>query len=575
MTGFLDPWSVLGIAQTRDKSVIRRAYSTQLKQNHPEDDAEAFKQLRSAYEWALRWSEFSHEEDGDPLDAEEPGSTPVPASLAPAPDTPVDEQAQVLGKALQDLAQELDAPAPDSGKLYALLEAATSREILERLDLSQRAEIQVGSLLLQAASRCDVLLRRANEIFDWSGRESTRKLPVYVDRLLSRLGDLDFLENLQSQASAQSRAWLRLQQPESPRRRFVRAYLQHHTWWPELDLIRRLEQEHPAVLAGLPEENLLWWRLFGSRPHFSWLTLGVWFFPALAMSAWLIPRTPESPAGGLFLAAGVALALGASLFRLYLVDWPVTLVRRHWGNYAPRWFALGWLPAGIALMTLVVAVRSLPVLAWLVAALACATALWAVAAGGERPSVFAGGGLSPLNSRLVSIVYFNTIMLLWLWMLAAPAIENFPAPLLLTFAAALCASIVARENQMRAFLSLPFIWQRRLCLLAIFIAILLTVILMARYDAPAWQAPLAMLLVSCTIFRRSVSVHIPAFEFGSRFAIFYLILGMTMLRACGASSDSPGGQWTKDALLIGGGFLLGAVIMAAARQLSTRIELRA
>jgi hypothetical protein len=575
VTGFLDPWSVLGIAQTRDKSVIRRAYSTQLKQHHPEDDPEAFKQLRSAYEWALRWSEFSHDEDGYPLNVEEPDLARVPAIPAPTPDAAVDEQAQVLGKALQDLAQELDAPAPDSGKLFALLEAATSREILERLDLAQRAEMQVGALLLQAAPRSDVLLRRANEIFDWSGRESTRKLPVYIDRLLSRLGNLDFLETLQSQASAQSRAWRRLQQPESPRRRFVRAYLQHHTWWPELELIRRLDAEHPAVLAGLPEENLLWWRRFGSRPHFSWLTFVAWFFPALALCAWLIPRGPERPAGALILSVGVTLALGTSLFRLYLVDWPVALVKRHWGDYAPRWFALGWLPAGIALMALVVAVRSLPVLAWLVAALACVTALWAIAAGGERLSVFAGTGLSPLNSRVVSIVYFNAITLLWLWLLAAPAIENYPAPLLLTFAAALCASIVARANQMRAFLSLPFIWQRRLCLLAIFIAILLTIILLARYDSPAWQAPLAMLLVSCTILRRSVHMHFPAFEFGSRFAIFYAIVGMTMVRACSASNDSLGGQWTKDALIIGGGLLLGAVIMAAVRQLSDRIELRA
>jgi hypothetical protein len=574
LSGYFDPWTVLGIAQTRDKAAIRRAYSTQLKRNHPEDDAEAFKRLRSAYEWALGWTEFDPEGDG--VDAVEPAlaAVPAPPTSAPAPDAPVDEPAAALDGALRKLSQELDSPAPDPEKMFALLEAATSPAILERVDLSQRAEVQIGAILLNAAPRSDLLLRRANKVFDWTGREDTRRRPVYIERLLARMADLDFLDNLMNQASAQSNAWKRLQHPEPPRRRFIRAYLQHHTWWPELELIRRLENEHPEMLANLPAENLAWWRRFASRPRFSWLTLGAWFFPALALCAWLVPGETGAPRGGLLFGGAVVIAIGAALFKMYLVDWPVALVQRRWGTYLPGRLALGWLPVGCALMALEVIVRSLPVLAWLVAALACATALWATAVGGERLSTFAGGGLTPLNSRVVSIVYFNALMFVWLWTLASTAPDIFSPPLLVSIGAALCGSVVAREHQVRAYLSLPYIWQRRLCLLGIAAGILFTFILLARFDVPQWQAPLAVLLVSITILRRSVRVPLTAGQFGSQFLVMYLVMGTALMRTCSSAIDSSDSLSPSAVLLVGGIFLMVGLIFAAGTQLSQRIELR-
>ena len=49
----MDCWDILGLAPDADVRAIKRAYAAKLKQSRPEDDPEAFSELRSAYEQAL------------------------------------------------------------------------------------------------------------------------------------------------------------------------------------------------------------------------------------------------------------------------------------------------------------------------------------------------------------------------------------------------------------------------------------------------------------------------------------------------------------------------------------------
>ena len=48
------PWDVLGIESNADERAVRRAYARLLKQQRPDQDAEAFQRLRYAYESALQ-----------------------------------------------------------------------------------------------------------------------------------------------------------------------------------------------------------------------------------------------------------------------------------------------------------------------------------------------------------------------------------------------------------------------------------------------------------------------------------------------------------------------------------------
>ncbi|MGQ5524762.1 J domain-containing protein [Chitinimonas sp. PSY-7] len=53
MTTDKDCWQVLGIAPTSDEREVKRTYAKLLKANRPEDDAEAFQALRTAFEAAM------------------------------------------------------------------------------------------------------------------------------------------------------------------------------------------------------------------------------------------------------------------------------------------------------------------------------------------------------------------------------------------------------------------------------------------------------------------------------------------------------------------------------------------
>ena len=49
-------WKILGIEPTKDKKKITRAYREKLVNTNPEEKPEEFKELRNAYEEALKYA---------------------------------------------------------------------------------------------------------------------------------------------------------------------------------------------------------------------------------------------------------------------------------------------------------------------------------------------------------------------------------------------------------------------------------------------------------------------------------------------------------------------------------------
>lgn len=66
-------WEILGIAETADKTAIKRAYIALVKKHNPQTDIEGFKRVRTAYEDALAEADYvgmDVDQDEPPADSE-------------------------------------------------------------------------------------------------------------------------------------------------------------------------------------------------------------------------------------------------------------------------------------------------------------------------------------------------------------------------------------------------------------------------------------------------------------------------------------------------------------------------
>lgn len=69
--GCMNIWEILQIQPTKDEETIKNAYRQLLRQTNPEDDADGFKQLRTAYEQALEYCQQEEEKEDSKEDAKE------------------------------------------------------------------------------------------------------------------------------------------------------------------------------------------------------------------------------------------------------------------------------------------------------------------------------------------------------------------------------------------------------------------------------------------------------------------------------------------------------------------------
>ncbi|WGS52006.1 J domain-containing protein [Paraburkholderia sp. D15] len=100
------PWDVLGIDSSADERAVRRAYAKQVKQQRPDEDADAFQRLRYAYESAMQMV-AAPELEAPGIPAAITGTPPASQAVTPAPDETRETSAALRMQAARDEAAEI------------------------------------------------------------------------------------------------------------------------------------------------------------------------------------------------------------------------------------------------------------------------------------------------------------------------------------------------------------------------------------------------------------------------------------------------------------------------------------
>lgn len=259
-----DIWAELELTPTDDTRAIRRSYARKLKTLHPEDEPEAFKRLRAAYELAMQLAEegvpadaVSPPEPSEPLQPP-PSRTSDPAvaqAPAPAPAPTPEAEADPLQahwERCRSLIAQIDAGA-DEAVLVEGLREIFAQPILEHLEVYQQTGLGFARSLLERTPRGDVLVHPVLNHFGWR-KAGVWGAPPEVDALIS-LGD----RITDRHALRAGKAYRILTQP--PPRRANR-----DTRWDlpsVMRLIRDSMGEEAWVAAELNKDAVRWWSRYG------------------------------------------------------------------------------------------------------------------------------------------------------------------------------------------------------------------------------------------------------------------------------------------------------------------------
>lgn len=584
MSGGDGIWDVLGIAPTRDAKELRSAYLRKLKVTNPEDDAAGFQRLREAYELALsmapqlernprgerRAQPVSVSASAVEVSPGEPGAEPL--SSPPAPIRPPDPAMAAVVADLALLKRELRGSAAlRVEKAREVLDRILHEDNLLRFDIMDLVDRGLAEILSRKIPKSDPLLARAAEELEWTQRESINGEFDDVERIKHRLGELSFFAGLEAGDNESGGAWLRLKQPADRRNRWLSAYVVNHSSWPELDLIEKLETQHPELLEQLNEENVSWWRRFAARPRVSGNAVGValfvCLFSALFARASVDWVNTSARTVAVFL-GGIAAYIVLELVRIFLIDWPAIRARDRWQEQPPGWFSIGWLAASLDLLFCALIFRRWPVMSWVVAVLSLLPILWACIADGRTRPVFEAdmNRMSFLNSRLMRMLLINLVVGAWLLALFSALGALLSLPFKIAVLGALCASAVGWAQQELWFQNaLKPEDQKLTSTIAIGVSLVVGFLLFAIGDDSRWQHLLILLVVACIILRRCFPVPSLAREVSSGLAWFVWLLAFTMFSLDLDYFTRPDSAFRDaDNLLVYGGMIMMAGLLVTA-----------
>lgn len=280
---------MLGVPRGSDRATIRRAYAAKLKATNPEDDAAGFKELRAAYEEALRWVDYQQFDDWDDEDEEaaegdRAGLTLVPVGEPLAPDGDGLREAEPLPppepdpleveraadaaefeRRFAELESGLRGPwFKDRGGVRAAFDAVMAAPALIELDRRAYAEYRIAALIADTIPRSDAILREAMAAFGWEGEGNH---PPAVWALRARLDEWRLIASF-GRGHALERGWRALIDGKSPNwLRRLRA-LRPGTAGQVRQLFDLADYDVPGIAHSFHPKAAEWWRAHLDAPRF-------------------------------------------------------------------------------------------------------------------------------------------------------------------------------------------------------------------------------------------------------------------------------------------------------------------
>lgn len=445
---YVDPWSILGIGQTRDVQAIRRAYAARLKDVHPEDDPEGFQALRGAYEAVMAMARprvsaaqrvgpvrFSRKGrrsapmplDPSPLDDEadrsdapedtpppkpapEPAPEPAPLPEAPprhegfsalrdeAPPSrpgPPDDDLQAFEAArlaLMDLLHGAQRPSREA--VVEAVRALLASPALMSLEVHDRTERWLANLVLSDVIGAEYVLGPADDHFQWLDSDVRRsQLSFAIDR---RHEEIARFARIASPTSTHARGYLALTS-WSERKRAIEVHLSPSLRGHVAEILAHSETDR-FLARRLDPEAVAWWREWLSRPRFP-----SWGIQGAVLSAVIAGLSAALGGLGVLLVVvwtvtSAAAFAGVTVAWLHLVSRPRQQILA--GEVTlPAWAVLGWAPLSLVVFALSTIVPPSWPGGLALAALAIGSLVWAGIVSQPDRTIHPGG--TPWRTRLV------------------------------------------------------------------------------------------------------------------------------------------------------------------------------